>query len=1211
MAAWRWLLALLLALAAGCSSAAGHAEAAAALSHDTGLRELSGKSLRAFKNRVRRQLRGADCLSHHEAGHWWRYEWCLDRHVRQFHSAKEAKEVKEAKETKDSVLLGSFRADSARAVRVERVGDFAHLADPDAAGYAAVERYSGDGNYCEAAGRPRRVQIRYVCCAFRTNETYIERVEEAGFGTNGEAAVCDYTVRVCSPAACGLVQRDAYALNAPMHVARDEQLALAQTVKDMFYHAYRGYLAHAFPRDDLAPLSCKGADFELGKIPMLTLIDTLDTLALLDDAIEFRRAVELVVARANFNLDTHVSVFETTIRVLGGLLSAHMLAVDTERGMYAKGEYNDELLTLAKDVADRLMPAFNTPTGIPYGTVNLRHGVPKRETTIASTAGAGSLALEFTMMSVLTEDPQYAVASRRAVRALFDRRSPLGLLGKHIDTKTGEWTETSSGPGSNSDSFYEYLLKMYALFGDRESLEMFATVYPAVLEHNLHGDWYTDVSMWSGCRNMHSNQVIAESLAAFWPGMQVGAGHLHSAANSMNAMYRVWREHGFFPEQFDVREWRPVRSNTGNGHSARYPLRPELIESTFYMHEATNDSSWLRAGAHFVHSLQKYAKTDCGYASIVDVERKKQEDYMPSFFLSETCKYLYLLFNTTHFVRQGGYVMTTEAHPFPLLPNKLVAPILEAGNKHVPLELEHFPNDDGLQCLAPTFSDRVSYSVDYDSKVVVRTPRCVASSNAKQRAKQAKKTGAGSLASGFNQWLPAIEAKLRRQFDFLYRNKAESSVPEIEEDEGGESDSEMTEPNLIPFGKAVYLPVEENMPVREVFIDENGVEHEDWLYQLLHGAGTPIPMEAASDAGHANLVDGGHHIGKVEVTQREGAMLFTRSYTGDWIEIAGIADALHLLVSIGIGTSAISSSSGERPDSEWLPSLQPTYHVYKLSSEGDVLPKSARCTINIAVSSEGPGSSDDMELSYPCVTAGFGIADFLDESRQFPLASLVMAEPRDGCEPLRNDRESVEGAVILVSRGDCFFESKVQNAYAAGAVGVIVFNNVDDAQQVMVMGGSVPMDDANTHADEDESDHAGSGEGESASSQMGDGISDKDLGSSGSSGDSGVTIPAVMIARGVGEWLERSLLVTTSESPPRNVRASISIAIRDRDHRLPADTVIYRGEREFPYVEATVSDRLRVYGPEWGVQLVATGAGDTHMSYAVAVFETPQAPTED
>ncbi|ETM99847.1 hypothetical protein PPTG_18414 [Phytophthora nicotianae INRA-310] len=704
-------------------------------------------------------MRGESCLRYHVGSTWWHYEWCFDRHVRQFHPFPKGENSEEK-----SIMLGVFDPQKPQPLRVLAVDNLARLTDPDRMGYMAQQRYSA-GDFCEARGARRSVKLQVKCCALHDNETYVDSVDEK--------APCDYEMNVCSPVACGLMQRDQFVLTAPTYMKEDERKALTKTVREMFYHAYNGYLTHAFPQDDLLPVSCKGGEFELGRLPMLTLIDTLDTLALLEDATEFRRAVGLVVENADFDLDTEVSVFETTIRMLGGLLSAHLFAVNTDLKLFPEGGYDGSLLRLAVDLGDRLMPAFDTVTGIPYGTVNLKHGVPKGETPIASTAGAGSLSVEFTMLSVLTGEPKYAAASRGAVRALFQRRSKLGLLGKHINTKTGEWTETSSGPGSNSDSFYEYLMKMYELFGDREALEMFAQVYPAVLVHNKHGDWYTDVSMYTGCHHHSgSSAIIFESLASFWPGMQVAAGDLKVAAESMNSFYRVWRDYGFLSEQFNVGDWKPVKSRGGGG--ARYPLRPELIESTFYMHEATNDSSWLRAGAHVIHSLQKYTKTSCGYASIADVESKKQEDDMPSFFLSETCKYLYLLFNTTHFFRQGNYVMTTEAHPLPILPTKLVEPVLQASSasNDVVYDNRYSPHR-VMQCEVPKFYDFIDYSVHYEGKVVAPDTDAMsaiekiaqaASENAKPTTNEKKKSiDTESVASNvLQEWLPALEEKLRK-----------------------------------------------------------------------------------------------------------------------------------------------------------------------------------------------------------------------------------------------------------------------------------------------------------------------------------------------------------------------------------------------------------------------------------------------------------------
>jgi len=91
-----------------------------------------------------------------------------------------------------------------------------------------------------------------------------------------------------------------------------------------------------------------------------------------------------------------------------------------------------ELLFLVVDLVDRLMPAFETPTRIPYCTVNLQHGVPMNETTVTATACAGTLVLEFVLLSRLTGDPKYEAAAVNALQALWNRRSALDLVGNHV-----------------------------------------------------------------------------------------------------------------------------------------------------------------------------------------------------------------------------------------------------------------------------------------------------------------------------------------------------------------------------------------------------------------------------------------------------------------------------------------------------------------------------------------------------------------------------------------------------------------------------------------------------------------------------------------------------------------------------------------------------------------------------------------------------------
>lgn len=254
------------------------------------------------------------------------------------------------------------------------------------------------------------------------------------------------------------------ALPASADMPRAERVALREEVRDLFTHAWDQYMAHAFPRDVLLPLSCKGAD-SWGGIT-LTVLDTLDTLAIMGNASEFERMVNWCVAHIDFDQDETVSVFETNIRALGGLLSAHLLAIDPRLNLMT-GPYDAKggLLTLALDLGRRLLPALQTDSGIPFGSINLRRGVASTETPVTCTAAAGTLLLEFGLLSRLSGDPAFEAAAHAAAIATWGRRSELDLLGAHINLRTGAWTQQDAGIGRGVDSFYEYMLKAHMLFG--------------------------------------------------------------------------------------------------------------------------------------------------------------------------------------------------------------------------------------------------------------------------------------------------------------------------------------------------------------------------------------------------------------------------------------------------------------------------------------------------------------------------------------------------------------------------------------------------------------------------------------------------------------------------------------------------------------------------------------------------------------------------
>ncbi|XP_020672599.1 alpha-mannosidase I MNS5 isoform X2 [Dendrobium catenatum] len=366
---------------------------------------------------------------------------------------------------------------------------------------------------------------------------------------------------------------------------------MKEKVRQMFYHAYENYMAYAFPHDELKPITSTFTDSlsELGNLKLehlpqnyqgsaLTLIESLSSLVVLGNNTEFEKGVLWLAENLSFDVDARVNLFECNIRVLGGLLSAHILATDSKNRL-ERGIYQNQLLDLAEDLGRRFLRAFDTPTGLPYAWINLKYGVVENETTETSTSGCGSLILEMGALSRLTGNPRYENAARHALQKLWSMRSSLNLLGTTLDVVTGEWIEYSSGIGAGVDSFYEYLLKAYILFGSDEFWDMFHSVYLAVQKYFRHGPWYHEADMRTG----RATYWQLTSLQAFWPGLQILIGDVAAANASHREFYHVWERFGVLPERY------LLDRNVLHPTEKYYPLRPELAESTFYLYQATKE----------------------------------------------------------------------------------------------------------------------------------------------------------------------------------------------------------------------------------------------------------------------------------------------------------------------------------------------------------------------------------------------------------------------------------------------------------------------------------------------------------------------------------------------------------------------------------------------------------------------------------------------
>ncbi|KAJ1917419.1 hypothetical protein H4219_003230, partial [Mycoemilia scoparia] len=455
-----------------------------------------------------------------------------------------------------------------------------------------------------------------------------------------------------------------------------------EKTRSAFYHAYNSYINYAYPLDELNPFTCDGRGRETGpgseNNPIndilgnfsLTLIDNLDTLAVLGDRDAFSDGMFKVIDHLpSFDLDSTVQLFEVNIRILGGLLSAHIIATDDKDRLKMQPvistqgrKYDGELLELARDLGLRFLSAFeSSPNAIPYSKLNLKNGVTKNASPTTCTAGVATLLLEFATLSRLVNETIFEDVARMALEELWSQRSGLDLLGNEFNVHTKNWETDFSGIGAGIDSFYEYLFKSGIYLDDDKLLSLFHSAYDSLVTHSLDrygGYFFYNVNMYSG----NAMNTWIDSLSAFFPGLMVLAGHIDAAEKIHMVYYHLWRRYRVMPERFNLFHRRPDFSN--------YPLRPEFIESNYHLYRATRDPFYLEIGEMVLEDLLSILKTRCGFASVKNAETLELEDRMESFFLSETLKYLYLLFDEDNIINRldGNFVFTTEGHIFLPLP---------------------------------------------------------------------------------------------------------------------------------------------------------------------------------------------------------------------------------------------------------------------------------------------------------------------------------------------------------------------------------------------------------------------------------------------------------------------------------------------------------------------------------------------------------------
>ena len=419
-----------------------------------------------------------------------------------------------------------------------------------------------------------------------------------------------------------------------------EKTAIAEKVKAEFMHSWNGYKKYAMGHDELKPLSNSFRDWHASSL-LMTPVDALDVLYIMGFKKEADSTKEYIIRNLSFDHDMFVKNFEITIRILGGLLSSYQLSGDKR------------LLDLADDLGKRLLPVFNSRTGMPWMYVNLKTGEVRGDTS--NPAEIGTLLIEFGALSKLTGKPVYYDKAKRALVELFNRRSSLGLVGSAIDINTGDWVDSTSHISGGIDSYYEYLLKCWLLFGDKDCEKMWKESISAlnkyVEDKTESGFWYKQVNMYTGKKI----STLYGALDAFFPAVLSLSGDINRAELLQESSYKMWTIAGIEPEEIDYLTLKITYP--------AYPLRPEIIESAYYLYHFTQNFRYLEMGKTILENLILYCRTESGYCSLKNVITKEKNDRMESFFLAETLKYLYLLFAEPGTIDFRNTIFNTEAHP--------------------------------------------------------------------------------------------------------------------------------------------------------------------------------------------------------------------------------------------------------------------------------------------------------------------------------------------------------------------------------------------------------------------------------------------------------------------------------------------------------------------------------------------------------------------
>ncbi|KAK2743769.1 maturation of Asn-linked oligosaccharides protein [Myotisia sp. PD_48] len=486
----------------------------------------------------------------------------------------------------------------------------------------------------------------------------------------------------------------------------------AQKIKDAFNHAWGGYMKYAAPKDELRPVT-NGSTNPLNGWGA-TLVDSLSTALIMELKDVVKDILDHVEKIDYSKTDDMCSLFETTIRYLGGMISGYDLLKGPFSHLAPNAQKVEALRRKSKELADVLKFAFDSDSGVPWNTLNITHQTTDGSTT-NGLATTGTLVLEWIRLSDQLEDPTYGNLALRAEEHLLNPKpegiEPFpGLVGGSINIETGEFEESRASWEAGDDSFYEYLIKMYIY--DPRRFEKYKDRWVLAAESSIRHlkssppspAGITYIAAWNNGRQaLHSQHLACFAGGNFiLGGRELGRSDfvkfgLELVDGCHNTYVSSRTKIG--PEVFgwNAREVPPNQreffKKAGFYYlSPGYVLRPEVVESYYYAYRITGNEKYKQWIWDAFVAITETTTTASGFSSISDVNAPgggRKTDSQPSFFFAETLKYIYLAHvggMSSHLIfadepiqltganidadwqisRDGKdkYVFNTEAHPF-------------------------------------------------------------------------------------------------------------------------------------------------------------------------------------------------------------------------------------------------------------------------------------------------------------------------------------------------------------------------------------------------------------------------------------------------------------------------------------------------------------------------------------------------------------------